>query len=676
MNFVDRIKDSTTTTGTGAITTLGAATGFRALTDIGATGSTFCYGISSATEWEIGIGTLTSSTTFTRSVQASSNANALVNFSAGTKDVFCTLSAAHIAKLNATDDIAFAASVPLTMRGTAYMPQQTVSSVIAFTAAASPVKGAVVYVRLVADGTNAPTFTGIKEWGGSLGYDNRNGIVNEVQFFYDGYDSWYSISQQVGAVALDVLAPTASSAAVANATPTVVAITMSEAMDTGFVPAAAAFTVSGHTVSSVAIVGSTINLTCSAAFVNGEAARTAAYTQPGANNARDVAGNLLANFSGLAITNNVVAAATGVTMTGPTTGTTGAASSNFTVGVTPVGGTITGTVIVTPSDGGAGGTFTPTTRSLTTASPSGTFTYTAASDGAKTISATNNGGLTNPSNITYTASSSATVPGAPTMGTVAAADTTASVSFTPPASNGGSAITGYTATVSPGGVTFTGASSPITISGLTNNTTAYTVTVTATNSIGTGAASAASGTFYPAAGNLRLGSLINATEMGATQYSYKGNGTGFVAGVTGPGGIADLHFQSGVDGFVQMTINNFDTNSTAILGVSTGSASVAYGSLNGAIWAQHGGTPLYKVQTGVDTFSAGNINPSVVPANGDTIRVRRTGSTITCEISRAATPTTWIGIHGYGGSGTGVLYIQAFTGSNCTLTGLYGFQLA
>lgn len=118
--------------------------------------------------------------------------------------------------------------------------------------------------------------------------------------------------------------------------------------------------------------------------------------------------------------------ATAVTMTGPTSGVTGAASTNFTVGVTPIGGVITGTVIVTPADGGAGGTFTPTTKSLTTGSPTGTFTYTAASAGAKTISATNNGSLTNPSNITYTASSAsatATVVSGPSSGTVGVAST-------------------------------------------------------------------------------------------------------------------------------------------------------------------------------------------------------------------------------------------------------------
>jgi hypothetical protein len=106
----------------------------------------------------------------------------------------------------------------------------------------------------------------------------------------------------------DSIPPTASSAAVANGTPSVVAITMSEAMDAAFTPAASTFTVSGHTVTSVSISGSVVNLTCSSAFVYSEAARTVSYTQNGTNNLRDVAGNPLANFSSLAITNNVSAA--------------------------------------------------------------------------------------------------------------------------------------------------------------------------------------------------------------------------------------------------------------------------------------------------------------------------------------------------------------------------------
>lgn len=91
-----------------------------------------------------------------------------------------------------------------------------------------------------------------------------------------------------------------------------------------------------------------------------------------------------------------------------------------------------------------------------------------------------------------------TVPGAPTIGTATAGNATASVTFTAPSSDGGSAITGYTVTSSPGSLTGTGASSPITVSGLTNGTS-YTFTVRATNAIGTGPASAASNSVSPSA---------------------------------------------------------------------------------------------------------------------------------------------------------------------------------
>lgn len=90
------------------------------------------------------------------------------------------------------------------------------------------------------------------------------------------------------------------------------------------------------------------------------------------------------------------------------------------------------------------------------------------------------------------------VPDAPTIGTATAGDTQASVAFTAPVNFGGAAITSYTVTASPGGLTGTGASSPIVVADLTNGV-AYTFTVTATNSAGTGSASAASNAITPAA---------------------------------------------------------------------------------------------------------------------------------------------------------------------------------
>lgn len=95
MAFVvkDRVKETTTTTGTGTVTLLGAATGFQSFSVIG-NGNTTYYTIAGQTgsEWEVGIGTYTSSgTTLARTtVLASSNSGSLVNFSAGTKDVFVT----------------------------------------------------------------------------------------------------------------------------------------------------------------------------------------------------------------------------------------------------------------------------------------------------------------------------------------------------------------------------------------------------------------------------------------------------------------------------------------------------------------------------------------------------------------------------------------------------------
>lgn len=89
-------------------------------------------------------------------------------------------------------------------------------------------------------------------------------------------------------------------------------------------------------------------------------------------------------------------------------------------------------------------------------------------------------------------------PGAPTIGTATAGDGQATVSFTAPASSGGADITSYTVTSDPGGITATGVGSPITVTGLTNGTS-YTFTVTATNDIGTGAASAASNSVTPQA---------------------------------------------------------------------------------------------------------------------------------------------------------------------------------
>jgi hypothetical protein len=94
--FADRVKETSTTTGTGNITLAGAVSQFQAFSPRYATNQPFYYAIvgQTGTEWEVGEGYLSGATTLVReTVLQSSNSDALVNFSAGTKDVFVTIPA-------------------------------------------------------------------------------------------------------------------------------------------------------------------------------------------------------------------------------------------------------------------------------------------------------------------------------------------------------------------------------------------------------------------------------------------------------------------------------------------------------------------------------------------------------------------------------------------------------
>ena len=88
--LADRVLETTTTTGTGTVTLAGAQTGYQSFAAIGNGNSTY-YAIVGTSQWEVGIGTYTASgTTLSRTtVLASSSGGSLVDFSAGSKDVFC-----------------------------------------------------------------------------------------------------------------------------------------------------------------------------------------------------------------------------------------------------------------------------------------------------------------------------------------------------------------------------------------------------------------------------------------------------------------------------------------------------------------------------------------------------------------------------------------------------------
>ena len=96
----DRVKETSTTTGTGTFSLAGAETGFETFVSGVGNGNTTYYVIShdGTNEWEVGIGTVTDAATDTLSrdtIISSSNSDAAVNFTAGGKTVFCTLPASR-----------------------------------------------------------------------------------------------------------------------------------------------------------------------------------------------------------------------------------------------------------------------------------------------------------------------------------------------------------------------------------------------------------------------------------------------------------------------------------------------------------------------------------------------------------------------------------------------------
>lgn len=97
MRYFDRVKETTTTSGTGNVTLAGAATGFAAFSAKYDIGERFKYAMSASggATWEVGIGYLTSATVMVReTVEASSNAGALVSLPGSAMDVFGTFSGA------------------------------------------------------------------------------------------------------------------------------------------------------------------------------------------------------------------------------------------------------------------------------------------------------------------------------------------------------------------------------------------------------------------------------------------------------------------------------------------------------------------------------------------------------------------------------------------------------
>lgn len=263
--------------------------------------------------------------------------------------------------------------------------------------------------------------------------------------------------------------------------------------------------------------------------------------------------------------------------------------------------------IATSSPSGIQGTSATSPISVSGLSQGTSYTFQ-----VQAINGAGSGATSASSNSVTTAS----LPGAPTIGTATVSGTTASVPFTAPASDGGATITTYTATSSPGGITGTlsqAGSGSVTVSGLTGGTS-YTFTVTATNPIGTGAASAASNSITAVVTGQQLytqGSYTWVAPAGVTSVS--------VVVVGGGGGGGGTHAAGG--GALAYG-NNISVTPGASYSVVVGGGGTGVGS-PGSRACTNGGQS-YFCSTGV-LRATGGIKGSCTRAGGTSSGSARTG---------------------------------------------------
>ena len=129
----DRVKETSSTTGTGTLDLGGAVQDFEGFVSAIGDGNTTYYAIvnTGEGEFEVGIGTVTDAATDTLSrdtVISSSNSDSLVNFSSGTKDVFCTLPASKAVVEDASSNVTLPAD--LTVGALLKMPTNTANKIL------------------------------------------------------------------------------------------------------------------------------------------------------------------------------------------------------------------------------------------------------------------------------------------------------------------------------------------------------------------------------------------------------------------------------------------------------------------------------------------------------------------------------------------------------------------
>mgnify|MGYP003326787402 CR=1 FL=1 len=194
----DRIKETTTTTGTGTVNLAGAETGFETFVGGIGNGNTTYYAIShqTTTEFEIGLGTVNDDSPDTitgrtnANVISSSNSDNVVDFSAGTKDVFCTLPASKAITLDHQSVMNVVGSISLGDASNRVILSKGSDNKIAFetqasggSATASNSGGVIIYANTAA--LAAATGNAV----GDLGFVTANN-----KLYFRQTNGWYTVA--------------------------------------------------------------------------------------------------------------------------------------------------------------------------------------------------------------------------------------------------------------------------------------------------------------------------------------------------------------------------------------------------------------------------------------------------------------------------------------------------
>jgi hypothetical protein len=186
--FKDRAKETTTETGTVGLLLLGAVTGYQSLPHSSAQDFYYCIAHTSADEWEVGIGNASSGSLERLTIlDGSDGPNNAVNFSEGTKDVFCTCPAVMLgaakpvgtATQTTEDDTPMAITVPLT-------PSPPTSGGIKF-----------IHVRYSVFAYKNAGGGSRKAWDGTLVYADGAGSTDLPTVLYDPDTNGWAIAASV-----------------------------------------------------------------------------------------------------------------------------------------------------------------------------------------------------------------------------------------------------------------------------------------------------------------------------------------------------------------------------------------------------------------------------------------------------------------------------------------------